>query len=83
MWFARHYSRSYNEMNATCDFIISDRNKFICELSEYDAAAKILMGLEKGKGVEKKGIESARGYDWVRISNLTESIVLIYEEVIT
>ena len=57
-------------MNATCDFIISDRNEFICELSEYDAAAKILMGLEKGKGVEKKCI-------------LTESIVLIYEEVIT
>ena len=44
--------------------------QFICELSEYDAAAKILMGLEKGKGVEKKCI-------------LTESIVLIYEEVIT
>ena len=71
-----------HKMNATCNFIISDRNKFICELSEYDAAAKILMGLEKGKGVAKKCIESAMGYDWVRISNLTESILFIYEEVI-
>ncbi|MEA2000234.1 MAG: glycosyltransferase family 4 protein [Euryarchaeota archaeon] len=69
-----------HKMNATCDFINNDRNGFICELSEYDVAAKILMGLEKGKGMEKKCIESAMGYDWARISKLTESI---YEEVIT
>ena len=69
-----------HKMNATCDFIINGRNGFICELSDYDVAAKILIGLEKGKGMAKKCIESAIGYDWDRISKLTESI---YEEVIT
>ena len=57
-----------HKMNATCDFIINDINGFICELSEYDVAAKILMGLERGKGMKKKCIECAKGYEWDRTS---------------
>ncbi len=53
-----------HKMNATCDFITNDRNGFICELSEEDVAEKIFMALDKGKDMERKCIENARGYDW-------------------
>lgn len=63
-----------HKMNAACDFIINDRNGFICELSEYDVAAKILQGLENRVAMAKKCIESAKGYDWDKIAKLTESV---------
>ncbi len=67
-------------MNAVCDFIERDRNGFICELSETDAAENILRGLSEGADMAESCIENASRYDWERIFNLTESI---YEEAIT
>jgi glycosyltransferase involved in cell wall biosynthesis len=69
-----------HKMNAACDFINNDMNGFICALSEEDVAAKILVGMAEGEGMEPGCIESASRYDWKEIFNLTEST---YEEVIT
>ena len=69
-----------HKMNAVCDFIERDRNGFICELSEKDAADNILRGLDEGADMAGNCIETASRYDWERIFNLTESI---YEEAIT
>ena len=60
-----------HKMNAACDFITNNENGFICELSEEDVAEKILRGLDEGKDMERKCIESARRYDWDNITNLT------------
>jgi glycosyltransferase involved in cell wall biosynthesis len=69
-----------HKMNAVCDFIERDRNGFICELSETDAAENILRGLNEGADMAESCIENASRYDWERIFNLTESV---YEEAIT
>ena len=69
-----------HKRNAVCDFITMDENGFICELSEVDIAEKIFMAADKGKDMERKCIECAKGYDWREVVNLTKST---YEEIIT
>jgi len=64
--------------NAACDFINNGENGFICELSAEYIAEKILIGLEMGKIMRRKCIESAMRYDWDIILGIAESF---YEEV--
>lgn len=64
-----------HKMNAACDFITNAETGFICELSEVDVAEKIVMVLNnKGKDMERKCIESAKGYDWAEIIIKTNNV---------
>ena len=65
-----------HKMNAACDFINNDRNGFICELSEEEITEKIFMALDRRENMKRKCVESARGYDWGDVVNLTESFYL-------
>ena len=60
-----------HKRNAACDFI-SNENGFICGLSEGDVAEKILRGMDERENRERKCIESAKGYDWVRVVDIVE-----------
>ena len=65
-----------HKRNAACDFITMDENGFICELSEWDIAEKILRGMEERGNMRRKCIKCAKGYDWDRIVNLIEGVYL-------
>lgn len=51
-----------HEMNATKDLIKNSRNGFVCNLSEYEIAERILMTLHSDMG--RRCLEVARDYDW-------------------
>lgn len=49
----------------------------ICELSKANIAEKILIVLDKRKGMKRKCIASAKWYDWDRIVDLAEEFYKI------
>ena len=60
-----------HERNAACDFI-TDRNGFICELSEAGVAEGVFGGLNGGENMRSGCVGNAMKYDWDGIVDLIE-----------
>jgi len=60
--------------NAATEVVIDGENGFLCQLSEEDLAATILVALDKSHQMRDKCIEFGRRYDWSIMAALTESV---------
>ena len=60
--------------NGARDVVVDGQNGFLCELSAQALATKILMAWDRSEQMRDQCVEFARGYDWDRIADLTESV---------
>ena len=62
-----------HKMNAVCD-LITNKNGFICELSEEDIAEKVLLAMDDMNDWKKSCLGFARRYDWNKVASMVEQV---------